>query len=291
MSELFDAAFYASLQRFTLAVHSKMNAGMGGGRKSNAKGTSVEFADFREYQLGDDIRRIDWNAYGRMNKLFVKLFMEEKEGRFHILTDCSASMDYGETGKFTRARQIAAMLSYMVLRNLDRVILTELREEGVRRSSSMTGRQSFQKILTMLEQYETAGRVDLYQAVQRIPFHGRGVTFLLSDFMDQPYMEELCRYLLYQKQEVVFIQVLAKEELFPELEGDYKLLGVEDGKEVRISFSGSVVKHYQEVLEKRKRQLAGLAAHYQITFLSVSTGEDLEQVLAKGVQGGQILQK
>lgn len=289
MSELFDAAFYAGLERFTLAAHVKMSAGMGGGRKSNAKGTSVEFADFREYLLGDDIRRIDWNAYGRMNKLFVKLFMEEKEGRFHILTDCSASMEYGEVSKFVRARQIAAMLSYMVLRNLDRVQLAALGEE-VTRSASMTGRQSFQKIMFCLEQYTAAGKVDLYQAVQKIPFYGRGVTFVISDFLDQPHIEELCRYLLYKKQEAVFVQVLAKEELAPDLEGDYKLFGVEDKKEVRVSFSSSVIKKYQDAVENYNRKLRKIASHYQVGYLQTSTEDALEQILAQGVKSGQITQ-
>lgn len=289
MSELFDGAFYAGLERFTLAAHVKMSAGMGGGRKSNAKGTSVEFADFREYLLGDDIRRIDWNAYGRMNKLFVKLFMEEKEGRFYVLTDCSASMEYGAVSKFVRARQIAAMLSYMVLRNLDRVQLAALGEE-VTRSKSMTGRQSFQKIMSCLEKYTAAGKVDLYHAVQKIPFYGRGVTFVISDFLDQPHIEELCRYLLYKKQEPVFIQVLAKEELMPDLEGDYKLLGVEDKKEVRVSFSASIIKKYQDAVENYNRQLKKTAAHYQAGYLQTSTEDALEQVLAQGVKSGQITQ-
>lgn len=290
MSELFDAAFYEGLRHFTLAAHVKMSAGMGGGRKSNAKGTSVEFADFREYQLGDDIRRIDWNAYGRMDKLFVKLFMEEKEGRFHILTDCSASMDYDNSGKFARAKQIAAMLSYMVLRSLDRIQLAALGETSVTRSRSMTGRQSFQKVMACLEQYEAEGKVDLYHAVQRIPFYGRGVTFVISDFLDQEHMEELCRYLLYQKQEAVFIQVLSAWELNPDLEGDYRLVGVEDEKQVRISFSSAVVKKYREAMEMHNKELQKLAAHYRVGYMQVSTGDTLEEVLAQGVRNGQITQ-
>lgn len=290
MSELFDAAFYEGLKRFTLAAHVKMSAGMGGGRKSNAKGTSVEFADFREYQLGDDIRRIDWNAYGRMDKLFVKLFMEEKEGRFYVLTDCSASMDYDGSGKFVRARQIAAMFGYMVLHNLDRIQMVALKEEGATRSKSMTGRQSFQKILACLEQYQAEGRVDLYHAIQKIPFYGRGVTFVISDFLDQAHMEELCRYLLYRKQEVVFIQVLSEWELNPDLEGDYKLTGVEDKKQVRISFSASVIKKYREALEFHNKKLQRLAAHYRVGYIQVSTGDSLEEILAKAVRNGQITQ-
>ena len=288
MERLFDEEFYRTLQRYTLQSRIKMNAGMGGGRKSNAKGSSVEFADFREYQLGDDIRRIDWNAYGRMNKLFVKLFMEEREGMFTILTDCSASMEYGQVSKFFRARQIAGMFAYMVLRNLDRVCLVNLSEEGTYKGKSLTGMQSFDKVLRQLEAYQAKGKVDLYQAVARLPFSNRGVCIVLSDFLDQPALEEMCRYLLYQKQEIVLVQVLAKEEQDITLEGDYNLLGVEDGQEVRISFTKTAVKKYRELFENHQRQLEKMAMHYHITLLMADTGEPLEKILAKGIAAGQI---
>lgn len=288
MERLFDEEFYRTLQRFTLLSRIKMNAGMGGGRKSNAKGSSVEFADFREYQLGDDVRRIDWNAYGRMNKLFVKLFMEEREGMFTILTDCSASMEYGQVSKFFRARQIAGMFAYMVLRNLDRVCLVGLSEEGTYKSKSLTGMQSFDKVLRQLEAYQAKGKVDLYQAVARLPLKKRGVCIVLSDFLDQPALEQMCRYLLYQKQEIVLVQVLAKEERDITLEGDYNLLGVEDGQEVRISFTKAAVKKYRELFESHERQLQKMAVHYQIALLMADTQDPLEKILAQGIAAGQI---
>ena len=93
---LFDGEFFARLHTLRMSNKMKLTSGMSGGRKSSAKGNSVEFSDFREYMLGDDIRKIDWNAYGRMNRLFIKLFQEEKEGLFRIFLDGSKSMDYGE---------------------------------------------------------------------------------------------------------------------------------------------------------------------------------------------------
>ena len=105
--KLFDQEFFAKLNNLAIAMNTRMTYGIGGGRKSNAKGNSVEFSDFREYRLGDDIRRIDWNAYGRFDKLFVKLFMEEKEGLFQIFLDASKSMDFGEKNKSVCAQRIA----------------------------------------------------------------------------------------------------------------------------------------------------------------------------------------
>ena len=121
--KLFDSEFFSRLNRMKMMTKMRLNVGMGGQRKSIAKGSSVEFSDFREYIPGDDIRRIDWNVYGRMDKLFVKQFMEEKEGLFHIIVDCSKSMDFGEKKKSIFARQIAGMISYMVLSNLEKACL------------------------------------------------------------------------------------------------------------------------------------------------------------------------
>ena len=124
--KIFDDDFFQKLNTLKLSLNMRLNQGMSGARKSGAKGTSVEFSDFREYMLGDDIRRIDWNAYGRMDKLFIKQFMEEKEGIYHIFLDTSKSMDYGEPKKSRLALQIAGALSYLVLNNLDRVYVTQM---------------------------------------------------------------------------------------------------------------------------------------------------------------------
>ena len=145
--KLFDSEFFNRLNRMKMMTKMRLNVGMGGQRKSTAKGSSVEFSDFREYIPGDDIRRIDWNVYGRMDKLFVKQFMEEKEGLFHVMVDCSKSMDFGEKKKSIFARQIAGMISYMVLSNLDRVYLTALHNKKADTTKGMTGRQAFSKIL------------------------------------------------------------------------------------------------------------------------------------------------
>ena len=104
MSDLFDAGFFARLNHLKLASHIRLDKGLSGGRKSSAKGSSVEFSDFREYLPGDDIRRIDWNVYGRLDKLYVKQFMEEKEALYHVFLDTSASMDFGQGKKSVMAR-------------------------------------------------------------------------------------------------------------------------------------------------------------------------------------------
>ena len=128
MEQAFNSEFYSKLRTLRMSIALSNAAGMSGGRKSKAKGNSVEFSDFREYMLGDDIRRIDWNAYGRFDKLFIKLFMEEKEGLFHVIVDASKSMDYGLKNKAVAAKRIAGALSYIVLENGDRLFVDIMKE-------------------------------------------------------------------------------------------------------------------------------------------------------------------
>ena len=207
--KLFDGAFFSKLATLRMSSKMKMTAGMSGGRKSSMKGNSVEFSDFREYILGDDIRKIDWKAYGRMDRLFIKLFQEEKEGVFRIFLDGSKSMDYGDKKKSVLARRIAGMLSYIILNNLDRVYLTKLGDENLQPGKGMTGRQSFQKILFSLENMTFEGNSSLLEGLQKCKIYGRGVTILISDFYGEEELEAILRYLVYQKQEVILIHSMA----------------------------------------------------------------------------------
>lgn len=283
---LFDSTFYAKLNTLKLSSKLKLNAGMSGNRKSTAKGNSVEFSDFREYMLGDDIRRIDWNAYGRMDKLFVKLFMEEKEGLFHIMLDCSKSMEYGEKKKSVLARRIAAALSYLILNQLDRVYLTTIKENEVRSGKGMTGRQSFQKILMELERVTFEGKTDLKKGILSKSYPSKGVVIIISDFFDQKteQLEEMVKYLTYKKQEVVMIQTLAMEEVNPELEGTLRMIDLETRQEERITMNQKVLKQYEKTLQRFQHNLEQTAKKYQAQYLCMTTEDPLEKLLLEGIR-------
>lgn len=283
---LFDSTFYAKLNTLKISTKLKLNAGMSGSRKSTAKGNSVEFSDFREYMLGDDIRRIDWNVYGRMDKLFVKLFMEEKEGLFHIMLDCSKSMDYGEKKKSVLARRIAAALSYIILNQLDRVYLTTIKENEIKSTKGMTGRQSFQKILMELEHVTFEGTTDLKKGIMSKSYPSKGVVIIISDFFDQnqEQFEEVVKYLTYKKQEVVLIQTLAIEEVHPELEGTLRMIDMETNQEERITISHKVLKQYEKTLQKFQNNLMQIAKKYQAQYLTMTTEDPLEKLLLEGIR-------
>ncbi len=301
--KVFDSEFFNRLNRMKMLTKMRLNAGMGGQRKSSAKGSSVEFSDFREYIPGDDIRRIDWNVYGRMDKLFVKQFMEEKEGLFHVIVDCSKSMDFGEKNKSIFARQIAGMICYMVLNNLDRVYLTTLHGKKANTTKGMTGRQAFSKILKKLETIEFYGETNLYQALKTMPFKHRGVVVLISDFLrisdysnskneieeleKGEYIEQLLKYLCFHNQEVILIQVLSKEEENPLSEGTLELIDSETEEKMKVTVTNKVLKQYEVSLKELQNNISRLSKKYQVNYIFVTTEESIDAVIYKGIHSGQ----
>lgn len=284
MSEIFDANFFEKLNHLQLASHIRVDQGMSGHRKSSAKGSSVEFSDFREYLPGDDIRRIDWNAYGRLDRLYIKQFMEEKEVFYHIFLDASGSMRYGEQKKSVMAQRLAAVLAWMVLAQLDRVEVLSLREGRLDPTGPVVGRGRFRHLLSELEALSFEGAAQLYEGVRRARLSGRGVCILLSDFLEASGLEEMIRYLTYKRQEVCLVQILAREELCFNGEGDWELTDLESRQAVRVTLSRSSIRLYEETLRRHNHRLQELAKRYGAAFLQVCSDEPLEQVVFQSMK-------
>lgn len=287
-SRLFDKEFFAGLTRLSLVLKKKPRTGLGGGRKSAARGSSVEFSDFREYMLGDDVRYIDWNAYGRLDRLFVKLFMEEKEGIFHILIDGSSSMTYGKDRK---ARQLAAMFAYMAVKNSDRTYVSFLYEDKkIYTTRGITGYRAFEELLLTLEQMQFHGKTDLFGSIQKLPFHGQGMTIIISDFFDSSDKEELLRFLTYKKQEIVLLQLLSEEEKKPFFEGSSNLIDEETGEELRLTMTNQTRKAYTKSLSMMEEGLSRAAGKYGAIYLPCVAQKGAERILlelTKDRQGNQ----
>ncbi len=275
MDKIFDSEFYSKLHTLRMSIAMRLAAGMSGGRKSNAKGNSVEFSDFREYQLGDDIRRIDWNAYGRFDKLYIKLFMEEKEGVFQIFIDTSKSMDFGEANKGICALRMAAALSYVVLENSDRLYLNLMKEGSLECPKSYTGKQSFSKVTDYLENVKFQGTGDLKASIHRKKFDRRGMSVLISDGFSED-LEEVFRYMKFKNQDIVFIHILAPEEKEPSLEGTVNLIDSETTGEMRMTMSATAIKTYQESLKHFIRSTELLCKKYSAVYIPVSSADNLD---------------
>lgn len=290
MSDLFDAGFFAKLNHLKLAAHIRPEQGLSGGRKSSAKGSSVEFSDFRKYLPGDDIRRIDWNVYGRLDKLCVKQFMEEKEVRYHIFLDTSASMNFGEKKKSVMALRLTAVFVWLVLQRLDRVEVLTFRDGKLGRTNPIVGRSSFSRLLQDLEQVRFGGKTEINAAVRRSVLGGKGITILISDFLEEEGLEEAIRYLVYQRQEVFLIQVLAREETDFDDEGTLELVDAEDAGSVRVTMSRQSIRMYTEALQRHETELKCLAKRYGCTFLRVVSDEEADKVVFETLRNNRMFE-
>jgi len=179
---MLDAKFYDTLSRLQLGISHKSSLNMSGSRKSVHKGISAEFSDFREYMPGDDLRRLDWNVYARLDKLYIREYMEEKEAVVSVLIDTSASMDYGAKSKAELAGNLASVVGFLALNNMDRLVLYDMKDMG-RGLSVSGGRNGFSKVLRWLEGISFSGEVDMLAAAKKMQCRGPGAAVIISDFL------------------------------------------------------------------------------------------------------------
>src|SRR5215475_5872482 len=184
---LLDAQFLARLEQLELVSRKIFLGLMKGERRSKRKGQSVEFADYRNYVVGDDLRFLDWNLYARLDRLFIRLFMEEEDLHFYVLIDNSLSMDFGSPTKLHYAKQVAAALGFIGLVNMDRVILEAFNDQLTQSMPAARGRRSLWRLVDFLQKLEPAGPSDLKKALRTFSLKcsGKGIVILLSDFMDK----------------------------------------------------------------------------------------------------------
>lgn len=279
---IFNEDFFSKLNKINLSINLKLSSGTQGGRKSKAKGVSVEFSDYREYMHGDDFRRIDWNAYGRFDKFFIKVFMEEREGIFNLFLDTSKSMDYGKENKKNMALKIVAALSYVALNNLDRVNINLLDSGNIQVLKEVSGSRAFQRIIKDLENISFDGTTSLTQSIKKRPIKNKGVSIVVSDFLDNlglKDLEEALKYLAFKKQEIILIQVLALEEIKPELNGEITLIDSETNENIKISLTPNLIKEYEKTLYSYKKSIENLVKKYNGKFISVNSSMEIEEVI------------
>jgi uncharacterized protein (DUF58 family) len=276
---IFDTEFLKRLNTIAINARMAMSEGGSGTRKSKAKGSSVEFSDFREYTPGDDFRRIDWNAYARFDRLFVKLFMEEREAAVNIFVDSSKSMDFGQPKKSIMALKLAAVLSFLTLGNLDRVCINSMKDNNISQSNSMTGRVMFDRCINFLEGINFSGSTNINECIKRKDFKGRGISIILSDFFTPGGIEEAVKYLLYKKQEVVLIHILSEEELNPSLDGQVRLLDSETGQTRDVAVTPVILKQYNKQLNVFMNSIKEYSTRMGASYVMVCNTALVEKVV------------
>ena len=283
MSEkVFNEDFFKKLSKINMSINLKLSSGNQGGRKSKAKGVSVEFSDYREYVKGDDFRRIDWNAYGRFDKFFIKVFMEEREGVFNFFLDKSKSMDYGEENKKNTALKIIAALSYIALNNLDRVNINLLSNGESDNLKTIAGSKTFQKILLDLEKIEFDGSTDLTTSIKKRNIKQRGVSVIVSDLLDNTGLKDLeegLKYLAYKKQEIILVQVLSKEEINPLFNNEITFIDSETNENIKLSLTPALIKEYKNTLLNYQKSIENMVKKYGGKFISVNSSMEIEEII------------
>ncbi len=246
---LLSPEFLAQLERLELVTRKIFRGRMKGERRSPRKGQSVEFADFRNYVPGDDLRFIDWNTYARLDRLFLKIFFEEEDLHFYALIDASPSMSFGSPSKLRYAQQLAAALGFVGLIRGDRVRVETLGQGHVR-GTAFRGRNSIWRMQQELLTIEPNQASSLAQGVKNFCIRnpGKGIVVLISDLMDKEGYESALKYLLSRDMDIYVIQVLSAEELEPDVKGDLRLVDCEDADVAEITASGPLLKRYQKTL-------------------------------------------
>ena len=278
---VFDEAFLRQLERLLILMRSPVRGGLKGGRRSVKRGQSVEFADYRDYALGDDLRQLDWNVYARLERLFVKLFIEEEDVTVTLLLDASASMATGSPQKLLFAKRAAAALGYIALASEDRVSLSVIAGRASRRRTGLRGSGRVFRLLSDLSSIEAAaGPTDLLAAARHAgaQLTGRGVVVLLSDLLD-PAADRVIRELAATGSELVIIHVLSPDELDPALEGDLRLVDSETGDRVDVTADLGTLDAYKTRLAAWKQGFADLAARRRASYVDLSSDTNLAELM------------
>src|ERR1700726_4940506 len=278
---LLDPQFLARLEQLELVSRKIFLGRLKGERRSKRKGQSVEFADYRNYVVGDDLRFLDWNLFARLDRLFIRLFMEEEDLHVYILIDNSLSMDFGTPSKLRYAKQVAAALGFIGLVNMDRVMIEAFNDRLIQSMPAARGRRSAWRMLDFLQKVEPAGPSDLKRALKTFSLKssGKGVVVLLSDFMDKGGYEDALRYLVARQFDIYVIQILSHEEIEPEIVGDLRLIDIEDEDMAEITVSGPLLKRYKQNLASYRGALHEFCVRRGINYLFTSNQVPFERLV------------
>ena len=278
---VFDEGFLRQLERLGVLMKQPARGGLKGGRRSVKRGQSVEFADYRDYALGDDLRQLDWNVYAGLERLFVKLFVEEEDVTITFLLDASPSMAFGRPEKLLFAKRAIAALGYIALAGEDRVVLTALTGRTARRQSGLRGSGRVFRLLANLSAVQPVeGPTDLLASARHAgaQLSGRGVVVLLSDLLD-PSAERVVRELAATGSELIVLHVLSPDELDPQLEGDLKLVDSESGEGIDVTVDLSTIDDYKARLAAWQDGLADLATKRRASYVPLSSDVNLNDLV------------
>jgi uncharacterized protein (DUF58 family) len=287
-STLLDPGLIAQLDRLELAVKRLYAGRTQGEKRSRRRGTGSEFADYRDYVQGDDLRFVDWNVYGRLDRLFLKLFHVEEDLRLSVFIDSSLSMDFGSPSKLLYAKRFAAALGYVALVNLDRVAVET---SAGAQLAPQRGRSQVWKLLDFLEETTASGGTDLAEGLRGFALRNRtpGMKVVVSDFLDKRGYEGALKWLLRGGDEAVVVQVLSPEEVNPTIVGDLALVDAEDGDLSEVSITAGLLRQYRRTLSGLVNGLKEYCRTRGMAYFLVQSHHDVERVLLDALRRTGVL--
>lgn len=311
IDELLDNELIAKISRLDLASTKIFAGKLRGERRSKKRGESVEFADHRPYAVGDDIRHIDWNIFARLDRLFLKLFLEEEDLSLHLVLDASGSSDCGEPNKYLFMQQVAMTLGYIGLVNFNRVsasimggiardvdgnIRADLRDpdtpamlsqagavatSSLQNIRNLRGRRRTHDLARFLCSIEPGGPSDFREHAKRIALSrtGKGVMVVLSDFLMKEGYEDGLRLLVGRGYDLFCLQVLSPQEVEPDVRGDLRLRDIEDEDFAEVTISAPLLKRYKQILGAYTDQLRTFCAQREMTLLTVQSNTPIDTLV------------
>ena len=279
--------FFSRLETLALNLKADLRGFFGGKHLVRTYGQTVEFADYREYMLGDDIRRIDWNLYSRFEKFFLKLFTDERQMHVQIFLDCSASVGKEDSRKGEYAVAVAAALGFLSVHNMDKVSFNLIKGDKAENPyGTIVGKTSFFRAISELENVKFEGDADLEKAITSCPNTGSsdGLTVIISDFFTKTDWKKAVDYLTYKKRQVLLVQLMTPDELEPVYDGRLNLIDAEaedltDSRNMKLRITRSLQIAYQEALKDFKADLKSFCVSRGAEFIAIDTDKSIEKML------------
>lgn len=277
---LLSPEMMAKLERMELVSRKIFRGRMKGERRSKRKGQSVEFADFRNYVAGDDLRFIDWNLFARLDRLYLKIFLEEEDLHVYTLVDDSLSMDFGTPSKFLTAKRIAAALGYIGLCRGDRVSVSTFSKASA--PMVVRGRSSSHRLIGQLQSAQCQNPApSMEESVRHFCLRntGKGIVILITDLMNKTGYETALKMLVAREMDIYLIHVLSPEELEPNLTGDLKLMDAEDFDMREVSISASLLQRYRLTLNAFIDSARSFCNRRSIGYVSVRSDQAIDPLI------------
>lgn len=247
-----NEAFLQQVETLQTVIKNNVGGAFGGNRQSKSYGSSCEFADYRDYIPGDDLTKIDWNAYARFDKLYMKLYLDERQMHTKIYIDASRSMEYGSGEKAEQALRLAATVAYLSVSEMDKVSIYAVHGKQIEEViGGMVGKESYVAAIGKLNDIEFSGDSYLTDAICATAMgKGNGLSVIISDFLTDNDYERAIDYLVDRRRDVLCMQVLSREELNPQIRGKVHLFDSENiQKTYRKNIDREIMQAYRQALQ------------------------------------------